>query len=137
MLKALADRLAEAFAERLHASVRTRALGLRAPTRRSTTAELIAREVPRHPARARLSGVPRPHGEGAAVRAAAAARRDMALTETFAMLPAASVAGFYLAHPEARYFAVGKIGATRSRTTRTAGALRSRSRGGGWRRNLG
>jgi 5-methyltetrahydrofolate--homocysteine methyltransferase len=35
---------------------------------------------------------------------------DMELTENFAMTPAASVAGFYLAHPQARYFAVGKIG---------------------------
>jgi 5-methyltetrahydrofolate--homocysteine methyltransferase len=34
----------------------------------------------------------------------------MAITENYAMLPAASVAGFYLAHPDARYFAVGKIG---------------------------
>ena len=44
----------------------------------------------------------------------------MTLTETFAMLPAAAVTGFYLSHPESRYFAVGKIGATRSRTTRGA-----------------
>jgi 5-methyltetrahydrofolate--homocysteine methyltransferase len=35
----------------------------------------------------------------------------MGLTESFAMTPAASVSGFYLAHPEAHYFAVGKIGA--------------------------
>ena len=34
----------------------------------------------------------------------------MTLTESFAMMPAAAVSGFYLAHPEARYFAVGKIG---------------------------
>ena len=34
----------------------------------------------------------------------------MTLTESFAMLPTAAVSGFYLAHPEARYFAVGKIG---------------------------
>jgi len=34
-----------------------------------------------------------------------------AITESFAMLPAASVSGFYLAHPDARYFAVGRIGA--------------------------
>ena len=34
----------------------------------------------------------------------------MQLTESFAMLPASSVSGFYLAHPEARYFAIGKIG---------------------------
>ena len=52
----------------------------------------------------------------------------MQLTESFAMTPAAAVSGIYLAHPQAKYFAVGRIGATRSPTTRRA---RAGDRGGG------
>ena len=111
MLKALADRLAEAFAEWLH---RQRAHASCGATRRDEDARQRGadpRGVSRHPPGARLSGVSRPRGQGAAVRAARRATRlGMTVTESFAMWPAASVSGFYLAHPDARYFAVGRIG---------------------------
>ncbi len=68
IVKALADRLAEAFAESLHAA-RSPRLGLRRG-RNSVQRRSHRREVPRHPAGVRLSRLPRPHGEGQAVRAA-------------------------------------------------------------------
>jgi 5-methyltetrahydrofolate--homocysteine methyltransferase len=62
-------------------------------------------------ARRRLSGLPRPYREGPLFALLDAEKPHRhALTESFAMHPAASVSGFYLAHPEARYFAVTKIG---------------------------
>ena len=65
----------------------------------------------RHPARVRLSGVSGPQREVQAVRAArGAARSASTLTEHAAMMPAASVSGLYFAHPQARYFTVGRIG---------------------------
>ncbi len=69
------------------------------------------REVSRHPAGARLSGPTGPHREAHAVSRARrrAARSASQLTETFAMSPAASVCGLYFAHPQARYFAVGRL----------------------------
>ena len=69
MVKALADRLAEAFAERMHQSVRKEFWGYAADETLSN-AELIAREIPRHPPGAGLSGAARPHREGHAVPAA-------------------------------------------------------------------
>jgi 5-methyltetrahydrofolate--homocysteine methyltransferase len=110
MLKALADRLAEAFAERLHERVRRELWGYAAQERLGA-AELIAesyrgiRPAPGYPA----------CPDHTAKRAlfdllAAEENASMQLTESFAMLPASSVSGFYLAHPEARYFAIGKIG---------------------------
>jgi 5-methyltetrahydrofolate--homocysteine methyltransferase len=68
------------------------------------------REVPRHPPGARLPGVPRPQRQARHVRVLQATEIGMGLTESLAMTPAASVSGFYLAHPEARYFNVGRIG---------------------------
>ena len=53
----------------------------------------------------------------------------MTLTESLAMLPGASVSGFYLAHPEARYFAVGRIGQDQIDDFAGAGGLRARSGG--------
>ena len=108
MLKALADRLAEAFAELLHQRVRREFWGY-APRRGAGQRRADRREIPRHPPGARLSGLPRPHREGRAVRAAARRSIDMRLTESFAMLPAAAVSGFYFSHPQSQYFAVGKI----------------------------
>ncbi len=110
MLKSLADRLAEALAERLHERVRREFWGY-APDERLGNAELIAekyrgiRPAPGYPA------CP-DHTEKRALFALLEAERnaDMRLTESCAMLPAASVAGFYLSHREASYFAVGKIG---------------------------
>ncbi len=110
MLKALADRLAEAFAERLHQRVRTEFWGYAADEGLSNE-QLIAeayqgiRPAPGYPA------CPE-HGIKADMfRVLQAEGIGMGLTEHMAMTPAASVSGFYLAHPDATYFNVGKIGA--------------------------
>ncbi|MBX9793460.1 MAG: methionine synthase [Burkholderiaceae bacterium] len=109
MLKALADRLAEAFAERLHQRVRTEFWGYAADESLSTT-ELIAekyrgiRPAPGYPA------CPDHTVKAAMFDALNCADIGMALTESWAMTPAASVSGFYIAHPDASYFNVGKIG---------------------------
>ncbi|MGH8708470.1 MAG: vitamin B12 dependent-methionine synthase activation domain-containing protein, partial [Burkholderiales bacterium] len=110
MLKALADRLAEAFAEHLHERVRREYWGYAADETLDNAA-LIAekyrgiRPAPGYPA------CP-DHTEKAALFALLDAPKSagMTLTESYAMLPAAAVSGFYLSHPDARYFAVGRIG---------------------------
>lgn len=109
MLKALADRLAEAFAERLHQRVRTELWGYAAGEHLSNE-ELIAeryqgiRPAPGYPA------CPDHTVKRALFDALQAEDAGMHLTESLAMTPAASVSGFYLAHPESAYFNVGKIG---------------------------
>jgi len=109
MLKALADRLAEAFAERLHQRVRADFWGY-APDEQFGIEELVAekyagiRPAPGYPA------CPDHSVKAAMFRALAADEIGMGLTETLAMIPAASVSGFYLSHPAATYFNVGKIG---------------------------
>jgi 5-methyltetrahydrofolate--homocysteine methyltransferase len=114
MLKALADRLAEAFAERLHQRVRTDFWGY-APDESLSTAELVAekyrgiRPAPGYPA------CPDHQVKGDLFRVLGCEDVGMRLTESFAMWPAASVAGFYFAHPDAAYFNVGKIGADQVR----------------------
>ena len=110
MLKALADRLAEAFAEHLHERVRREFWGYAAEEKLSET-ELIAekyrgiRPAPGYPA------CP-DHTEKRALFDLLEAEKNagMTLTESFAMLPASSVSGFYFSHPESSYFAVGKLG---------------------------
>jgi 5-methyltetrahydrofolate--homocysteine methyltransferase len=109
MLTALADRLAEAFAERLHEQVRRELWGY-APDEQLDNEALIAesfqgiRPAPGYPA------CP-DHTEKATLFSLleAEGRAGMRLTETMAMLPAASVSGYYLWHPQARYFGVGRI----------------------------
>ncbi len=110
MLKALADRLAEAFAEHLHARVRHEFWGYAADEQLDNESLIEEtyrgiRPAPGYPA------CP-DHTEKAALFALlnAPENADMHLTESFAMLPAASVSGFYFSHPESTYFAVGKIG---------------------------
>jgi len=109
MLKALADRLAEAFAERLHQRVRTDLWGY-ASDEALSTEELIAekyrgiRPAPGYPA------CPDHSVKRAMFEVMQAADIGMHLTDSLAMAPAASVSGFYLAHPEATYFNVGRIG---------------------------
>jgi 5-methyltetrahydrofolate--homocysteine methyltransferase len=109
MLKALADRLAEAFAERLHQRVRTDFWGYAADEALSVQ-DLIAekyrgiRPAPGYPA------CPDHTVKRDMFRVLGANEIGMELTESLAMMPAASVSGFYLAHPEATYFNVGKIG---------------------------
>jgi len=109
MLKALADRLAEAFAERLHQRVRTEFWGYAADEALSPD-ELIAekyrgiRPAPGYPA------CPDHSVKRDMFRVLQADTIGMGLTESLAMTPAASVSGFYLAHPQAAYFNVGRIG---------------------------
>ena len=109
MLKALADRLAEAFTELLHERVRKEYWGYAADEKLSST-ELIAekyrgiRPAPGYPA------CPDHTEKGALFELLSAPEAGITLTESYAMLPASSVSGFYLSHPEAQYFAVDKIG---------------------------
>ena len=110
MLKALADRLAEAFAECLHRRVRREFWGY-SPDEHLGNDELIKehyrgiRPAPGYPA------CP-DHTEKSALFSIldVEARTGIRLTESFAMTPASSVSGWYLSHPAARYFNVGKIG---------------------------
>jgi 5-methyltetrahydrofolate--homocysteine methyltransferase len=110
MLKALADRLAEAAAEYLHAEVRRVHWGYAADEKLSNE-QLInesyrgIRPAPGYPA------CP-DHTEKATLWKLLDVEKNIGvqLTESFVMMPAASVSGFYYAHPESRYFAVGRIG---------------------------
>ncbi|MCY4547387.1 MAG: methionine synthase [Defluviicoccus sp.] len=110
LLRALADRLAEAFAERMHERVR-REFWAYDPAEELDNDALIREEyrgirpAPGYPA------CP-DHSEKATLfeLLGATDAAGIALTESFAMTPAASVAGYYLCHPEARYFGVGRIG---------------------------
>ena len=110
LLKALADRLAEAFAERLHERVRKTLWGY-APDEALGNDELVRekyrgiRPAPGYPACPDHSQKPELFrllnaGQNA----------GMILTESFAMLPTAAVSGYYFAHPEAQYFGVARIG---------------------------
>jgi len=107
--KALADRLAEAFAEHLHARVR-RELWAYAKDETMTVEEMIAekyrgiRPAPGYPAQP-------DHTEKATLFRLLQAEENagMALTESFAMTPPASVSGLYFSHPDALYFGVGHI----------------------------
>jgi 5-methyltetrahydrofolate--homocysteine methyltransferase len=109
MLKALADRFAEAFAEALHARVRRELWGYAADETLDNAA-LIAekyhgiRPAPGYPA------CPDHLVKQAMFDVMQANEVGMTVTESLAMLPAASVSGFYIAHPESTYFSVGKIG---------------------------
>ncbi len=109
MLKALADRLAEAFAECLHERVRKDLWGY-APQESLSIPDLIAekyrgiRPAPGYPA------CPDHSVKGDMFQLLQAEEVGMELTESLAMMPAASVSGFYLAHPDSVYFNVGKIG---------------------------
>nr|WP_194716433.1 methionine synthase [Pantoea agglomerans] len=109
MVKALADRLAEAFAEYLHERVRKVIWGF-APNENLSNEELIRenyqgiRPAPGYPA------CPE-HTEKAAIWRLLAVEQQtgMKLTESFAMWPGASVSGWYFSHPDSRYFAVAQI----------------------------
>ena len=109
LFKALADRLAEAFAECMHQRVRKDLWGYAADESLSST-ELIAekyqgiRPAPGYPA------CPDHSAKRAMFDVLQCGDIGMALTESLAMTPAASVSGFYLAHPQASYFNVGRIG---------------------------
>ena len=109
MVKALADRLAEAFAERLHERVR-REFWAYAPDENLSNDDRIAekyagiRPAPGYPAQP-------DHTEKTTIFELLAAERrvGVSLTESFAMLPGSSVSGLYFSHPEAHYFGVAKV----------------------------
>ncbi|MEN5072085.1 methionine synthase [Stenotrophomonas sp. TWI1183] len=109
LLKALADRLAEALAERLHQHVRMDYWGYQ-PDEQLDNESLIAekyagiRPAPGYPA------CPE-HSEKATLFRLLDAERnaDMQLTESFAMLPTAAVSGYYFSHPQSQYFVVGRV----------------------------
>ncbi len=110
LLKALADRLAEAFAERLHHHVRTELWGY-APGEQLTNEALIKEEYrgirpapgypacPDHSLKVTLFDL-----------LDAPTHTGLTLTESFAMFPTAAVSGFYFGHPESQYFGVARIG---------------------------
>jgi len=110
MLKALADRLAEAFAEYMHERVRVDFWGY-APNENISKEGLIKeqyqgiRPAPGYPA------CPDHTVKPDMFKLLQAETIGMALTESFAMSPGAAVSGFYFAHPESKYFSVDKIGA--------------------------
>ena len=110
LLKALADRFAEAFAERLHQHVRSELWGY-APQEQLTNEALIKekyrgiRPAPGYPACPDHSLKPMLFD-----LLDAQANTGITLTENFAMYPTAAVSGFYFAHPEAQYFGVARIG---------------------------
>jgi 5-methyltetrahydrofolate--homocysteine methyltransferase len=109
LVKALADRLAEAFAERMHERVRRELWGY-AKAEKLTNEELIAeqyrgiRPAPGYPAQP-------DHTEKATIFRLLDAEKQagIQLTESFAMWPGAAVSGLYFAHPESHYFGVGKV----------------------------
>ncbi|HEX2062234.1 MAG TPA: vitamin B12 dependent-methionine synthase activation domain-containing protein, partial [Thermoanaerobaculia bacterium] len=107
MTKALADRLAEALAEKLHRDLRREWY---AKDEQLSHEELIAekyrgiRPAPGYPAS------PDHTEKRTLFELLGAEKLGIRLTESYAMMPAASVSGLYFAHPESRYFAVGKIG---------------------------
>jgi len=109
MLKALADRLAEAFAEYLHERVRKDLWGYAADEKLSNE-QLIGekyrgiRPAPGYPA------CPEHTIKADVFRILEAEDIGMSLTESYAMFPGAAVSGFYFAHPASKYFTVGKIG---------------------------
>jgi len=110
LVKALGDRLAEAFAERLHERVRKEFWGY-APEENLSNEEIIKeryrgiRPAPGYPA------CPDHSAKETIFRLLdAPTNAGMTLSENLAMLPASSVSGFYFAHPQARYFGIGKIG---------------------------
>ncbi len=109
MIKALADRLAEAFAEYLHAKVRQHYWGY--ATAENLDSEALIKEryrgirpAPGYPA------CPEHSEKETLFRLLdTTAKTSIALTESYAMMPAAAVSGWYFSHPESRYFGVGKI----------------------------
>ncbi|MGB4971156.1 MAG: methionine synthase [Cyclobacteriaceae bacterium] len=108
MAKAIADRLAEAFAELLHEKVRKEYWGY-AATESLSDEELIKekylgiRPAPGYPA------CPEHTEKGTLFQLLDAEKIGMKLTESFAMYPAAAVSGFYFSHPDSKYFGLGKI----------------------------
>jgi len=107
MVKALADRLAEAFAEYLHQQARRQWYE---PDERLTSEELVAEQFRGIRPAFGYPACPDHTEKGKLFDLLGADRVGLALTESYAMQPAAAVSGIYLAHPKARYFSVGRVG---------------------------
>lgn len=107
MAKSLADRLAEAFAEMLHGRVRR---AWYAPDERLSPEDILAERYRGIRPALGYPACPDHTLKRTLFRVLDAEAQGIQLTESFAMMPAASVSGLYLAHPEARYFNLGKIG---------------------------
>lgn len=109
LLKALADRLAEALAERLHQRVRTEFWGYVADETLNNEALIAEKYIGIRPA----PGYPAcpEHSEKATLFRLldAGSHAGMSLTESFAMLPTAAVSGYYFSHPQSQYFVVGRV----------------------------
>ena len=109
LLKALADRLAEALAERLHQRVRTEFWGYVADETLDNEALIAEKYIGIRPA----PGYPAcpEHSEKATLFRLldAGSHAGMSLTESFAMLPTAAVSGYYFSHPQSQYFVVGRV----------------------------
>jgi len=109
LVKAIADRLAESFAERLHQRIRTEFWGY-APNEQLSNEDLIAekyqgiRPAPGYPS------CPDHTVKTALFQALGAHEIGMTLTENLAMMPASAVSGFYFWHPQSQYFNLGTIG---------------------------
>ena len=107
MVKALADRLAEAFAEYLHQQARRQWYE---PDERLTSEQLVAEQFRGIRPAFGYPACPDHTEKGKLFEVLGADRVGLALTESYAMQPAAAVSGIYLAHPKARYFSVGRVG---------------------------
>ncbi len=109
MVKALADRLAEAFAEHMHQKVRTTFWGY-SPNETLNHQELIKERYQGIRPAAGYPACPDHSEKDTLFRLLSATDNcGVSLTEHFAMMPAASVSGLYFSHPQSQYFAVGKI----------------------------
>lgn len=109
LLKALADRLAEALAERLHQRVRTEFWGYVADETLDNEALIAEKYVGIRPAPG-YPACPEHSEKGTLFRLLdATANAGMSLTESFAMLPTAAVSGYYFSHPQSQYFVVGRV----------------------------
>ena len=111
MIKALADRLAEAFAEYLHRLVRTQAWGYASDEALDNDALIKEQYEGIRPAPGYPACPDHSEKETLFEMLDVTAKTGIELTESLAMTPAASVSGWYFSHPESRYFGVGKIDA--------------------------
>jgi 5-methyltetrahydrofolate--homocysteine methyltransferase len=106
MVKALADRLAEAFAEWLHATARREWY---APDEELSTDDLVAERYRGIRPAFGYPACPDHSDKGKLFDLLGAAAAGLELTETYATTPAASVSGIYFAHPDAKYFSIGRV----------------------------
>jgi 5-methyltetrahydrofolate--homocysteine methyltransferase len=109
LLKALADRLAEAFAERLHERVRKEFWGYAASESFDNDALIKENYQGIRPAPGYPACPDHTEKDGLFNLLGATEAAGIELTESFAMLPTAAVSGFYISHPESRFFGTGKI----------------------------